>query len=78
MELENTVFLIAPDSAVFSSTNHNIIYPILKYYKTLHILSCKCFDFTGHEILLIARSCVIFGQFREIPEGLMKQPTDLE
>ena len=42
------------------------IYPILKYYKTLHILSCKCFDFTGHEILLIARSCVIFGQFREI------------
>ena len=68
MELKNTDSVFNCSSAVFSGKNCNIIYPILKYSTKYFILflSCTCFfstNFAGfHEVLLIARSCVIFGQ----------------
>ena len=69
MELENTVFLIVP--VQFSVVRINIIYPVLKY-STRYFIFCHIHvfstDFMGfHEILLIAWSCAIFGQFNEIP-----------
>ena len=61
-------------SAVFSGKNRNIIYPILKY-STKYFIFCHVHvfstDFAGFsEILLIVWSCMIFGRFREIPEGM--------
>ena len=70
MELENTVFLIAP--VQFSvGKNCNVIYPILKYstkyfiFCHVHVFSST--DFAGfRKILLIVRSCAIFGRFHKI------------
>ena len=62
-------------NVVFSGKNRNIIYPILNY-STKYVIFCHVHvffptDFAGFcEILLIARSCAIFGRNREIPEGL--------
>ena len=79
MELETTVFLIAPDECInrsrrvqFSALGkkHNIIYPILKY-STKYFIFCHIYvfstDFAGFcKILLIARFCTIFGQVCKI------------
>ena len=70
MELENTVFLIAP-------VQFSVVRIVMLFIQFSNTVQLNTSDFVMHiffsadlmgfhEILLIARSCTIFGQFRQI------------